>query len=100
MTAFGPSGRGKLDLDLGALVGLAADMQKSAVALDDLGDDRQTKASSAAIPAPRGVGTVEAFGKPREMAGLHSLAPIANEDYHPSTAARQSDQDSPTFASA
>src|SRR5688500_11241218 len=79
--------------DLGAFADIAPDVERSAMALDDVLDDRQAEPGAAGFAAARGVGPVEALGHPAQMLARNSRSVVAHRDAHESTLANRRDPD-------
>src|SRR5690349_16143484 len=76
----GRIGRRKQHGDGGSDPGLAADVEPTAMALDDVLDDRQTEAGAADPAAARRIDPIEALGQPRNMLGGDALALVGDPE--------------------
>src|SRR6516165_4281173 len=65
-----------------ALAGRARDVERAAMAIDDVLDDREAKAGAAHRSRTRGVDAVEAFGEARQLLARDTVAPIVHGDRH------------------
>ena len=69
---------GQQDRYLCALTKLAGDIQSSAMAFDDMFDDREPETGATGLATARGIGAVEALGQAREVGGGNAVAAIAD----------------------
>src|SRR5712672_3359647 len=57
--------------------GRTLDLEKSAMVVEDVLDDRQAEPGAPHLPGARGVDPVESFGQPRQVLARYALALIA-----------------------